>query len=89
MAPIDPIRFMGGKVRDLAKHCTQPSECRRLFGLNWASKLVNGTVVQFYDRVIPGNTRPSNFIVATFIILGTDKKKDLKKRSVKKGISPL
>ena len=35
------------------------------------------------------NTRPSTFIVATFIILETQKTKYLNKRSVKKGLDPL
>ena len=50
---------------------------------------MNRTVVQCYDRVMPGNTRPRNFIVATFIVLGTQKTKELNKRSVKKGLDPL
>ena len=74
--PIEPIRVLEGQVHAMAKHVTHPSECRSVFGLNWASKLVNGTAVQCYYRVVLGNTRPSTFIVATFIILGTQKTKE-------------
>ena len=75
MEPIDPRIVVGGQVRALAKNVTHPSGCRRIFVLNWASKLMNGTVVQCYDQVMPGNIRPSTFIVATFVILGTQNTK--------------
>ena len=68
MAPIDPRIVVGGQVHALAKHVTHPYECRRIFGSNWASKLVNVTFVQSYDQVMTDNTRPITFIVATFII---------------------
>ena len=57
--------------------------------MDWASKLVNRTIFQYYDRVMTGNTSPSTFIVAAFIILGTQKTEDLNKIYVKKGLSPL
>ena len=57
--------------------------------MKWASKIVNGTVFQCYDQVMPGNTRPSTFIVAIFIIMGTQKTTELNKISVKKGLDPL
>ena len=73
----------------LDNHFTHPYECRRLFGSNWASKLVNGIFVEFYDQVITGNTRPSTFIVDKFIILGTQNTKDMNKISVRKSLAPL
>ena len=51
--------------------------------------LVNGNVVQCYDRDIPGNKRPSTYIVDTFIILGTQKIKELNNISIKKVPEPL
>ena len=71
MASIDPRRVVGGQMHALDKHVTHASECRRLFGSNWVSIIVNRTVIQCYDRLMMGNTRSSTFIFVTFNILGT------------------
>ena len=71
MEPIGPMILVGYQVHDLAKYVTHPSEYRRIFDLNWSSKHVNGMFLQCFHQVMPGNTRPSTFIVAVFIILGT------------------
>ena len=89
MAHIDPRRVVGGQVHVMANNFTHPSECKKLFGSNWDSIFLNGTVIQCYDQAMPSNMRPSTFIVATCIILGTQKTKDLNKISGKKGLSPL
>ena len=68
MPPPDVRRIIGSKIHALAKHVTSDQECRRLFGSNWSTKLVEGEVVSSHDGRKPGGARANWIIVGKYIV---------------------
>ena len=85
MPPPDVRRIIGSKIHALAKHVTSEQECRRLFGSNWSTKLVEGEVVSSYDGRKPGGGRANWIVVGKYIVQNREKTVQLNIRSVKKG----
>ena len=85
MPPPDVRRIIGSKIHALAKHVTSDQECRRLFGSNWSTKLVEGEVVSCHDGRKAGGARANWIVVGKYIIIEREKTVSLNIRSVKKG----
>ena len=62
---VDERRVIGARVEALARHVTSESETRRLYGSNWKTKLVSGTVVSFRDQNegMEGRGKRKNWLV--------------------------
>ena len=65
MASVDDKRRLGARVHAKASQITSEAECRRLFGLSWNSKMVNGTVTGAVQRPSPTG-RNMWLVTATF-----------------------
>ena len=85
MPPPDVRRIIGSKIHALAKHVTSDQECRRLFGSNWSSKLVDGVVVSSHDGRKAGGARANWIVVGKYTVIEREKTVPLNIRSVKKG----
>jgi len=84
---VDERRVIGARVEALARHVTSESETRRLYGSNWKTKLVSGTVVSFRDQNegMEGHGKRKNWLVtADYEMPGRKKRCELNIRSVKK-----
>ena len=88
MPPPDVRRVIGSKIHALAQHITSHQECRRLFGANWSTKLVEGEVVSSHDGRKAGAPRANWIVVGKYIIQNREKVVPLNIRSVKKGPIP-
>ena len=81
MAP-DPRTVVGSFIRAKACHVTSHAECRRLYGSNWNTKMVRGTVIRAFQQSSV-TIRRYWYVVANYeLTLDKRKEKELQVRSV-------
>ena len=81
--PLDPRKVVGNVVLAKACHITSDAECKRLYGSNWNTKMVQGTIVRAYQHTNISNRRYCWFVVANYeLTAGRIKEKELAMRNV-------
>ena len=82
---IDPRTVVGGKVRALACHVTSEAETKRVYGSNWKSATVNGTVLEVRKRTKDNNKNLQTYLYACYMFpTDVSQSKELHLKSVKK-----
>jgi hypothetical protein len=85
----DIRRIVGSVVHAKAIHVTKEAECRRCYGRNKSTKLVQGHVVEVHNG-LSRTGRSQCFLTCDFDFgLGVSKRKKLNIRSVKLGPPPV
>lgn len=70
----DSRKHPGNVVHALLKHVTNETEARRLHGVRYAQRMVNGRVIKCIDARKPGGARANFEIEARYTITSTHKK---------------
>ena len=82
---IDPRTVVGGKVHALACHVTSEAETKRVYGSNWKSATVNGTVLEVRKRTKANNKNLQTYVYASYMFPSeVSRSKELHLKSVKK-----
>ena len=82
---VDPRTVVGGRVHALACHVTSEAEAKRVYGSNWKSATVNGTVLEVRKRTKDNNKNGQTYVYASYMFpTEVSRQKELHLKSVKK-----
>ena len=82
---IDPRTVVGGKVHALACHVTSEAETKRVYGSNWKSATVNGTVLEVRKQTKDNKKNLQTYVYASYMFPSeVSRSKELHLKSVKK-----
>ena len=64
---VDPRTVVGGRVHALACHVTSEAEAKRVYGSNWKSATINGTVLEVRKRTRDNNKNVQTYVYASYM----------------------
>ena len=82
---VNPRTVVGGWVHALSYHVTSEAKAKRVYGLNWKSATINGTVLEVRKRTKDNNKNVQTYVYASYMFsTQVSRSKELHLKSVKK-----